>query len=283
MRLLTSCGRRDFLGRFFRSHRVQSQKITPFFFPYGALQGGGDLAHVGRGGVAAEIGQYNWAEGDIAHARYHHFKDARSARLQWLLRSISRQSRLRSIIQSELARYGKQDTVLLDFAIHSKRFRAPVFMAPPWLQMPLLRQGLQQRRALGADLRKRMTNIPSLLKSCAKAGFRPYMLRSGNRRVFRFGYHQSFRAPFDAPTRYPISKKKAHGPRKKTDGTAPLMAAAAFKITGGFVGCSAVKRPHERAPRGAVRRKGKLGCQQWAAGDVCQRSSRSFRPRAAKV
>jgi len=118
--------------------------------------------------------------------------------MQWLV-TVDQQSRLRPYFKGELASYGT-DTVLLEFAYTFKRFRGAGIMGAAMAE--IAEQGLQHGARWALTYVKN-DNIPSL-KGCAKAGFRPYMLRSEIWRAFRL--HQSFRA-FDAPTRYPFESE----------------------------------------------------------------------------
>ncbi len=154
-----------------------------------------DLAHV----VVERPRRLPVLRADIPTCYVATTQDGSICYMQWLV-TVDQQSRLRPYFKGELASYGT-DTVLLEFAYTFKRFRGAGIMGAAMAE--IAEQGLQHGARWALTYVKN-DNIPSL-KGCAKAGFRPYMLRSEIWRAFRL--HQSFRA-FDAPTRYPFESEE---------------------------------------------------------------------------
>jgi GNAT superfamily N-acetyltransferase len=115
--------------------------------------------------------------------------------MQWLV-GADQQMRLRPYFKGELAGYDR-DTVLLEFAYTFERFRGCGIMSAAMAE--IAEQGLA-RGARWALTYVKDDNVASL-KGCAKAGFRPYMIRRETWRGFRL--RQSFRS-LEAGARFPF-------------------------------------------------------------------------------
>jgi RimJ/RimL family protein N-acetyltransferase len=105
--------------------------------------------------------------------------------MQWLIRA-DEQDRFRPYFKGELAAFDS-DTVLFEYAYTFARFRGHGIMAAALAEIV--------ERESPPDARWAITyvktdNVASL-KSCARAGFRPYMLRTESWRGFRL--RQAFR------------------------------------------------------------------------------------------
>ncbi|HJU09547.1 MAG TPA: hypothetical protein VJ728_01655 [Candidatus Binataceae bacterium] len=120
--------------------------------------------------------------------------------MQWLIQA-NQQDRLRPHFKGELAGY-QSDTVLLEFAYTFERFRGQGIMAPAMAQ--IAEQGIPLG-ARWAITYVKQDNIASL-KGCARAGFRPYMMRTEVWRGFRLS--QCFRLLEEAAL-YPFERETA--------------------------------------------------------------------------
>ena len=118
--------------------------------------------------------------------------------MQWIIQA-DQQNRFRPYFKGELAAYEK-DTVLFEFSYTFERFRGHGIMAAALAEII--------ERAAPPDARWAITyvktdNVASL-KSCARAGFRPYMLRTESWRGFRL--RQDFRA-LEKGALYPFERE----------------------------------------------------------------------------
>ena len=120
--------------------------------------------------------------------------------MQWIIQA-DQQNRFRPYFKGELAAYEK-DTVLFEFSYTFERFRGHGIMAAALAEII--------ERAAPPDARWAITyvktdNVASL-KSCARAGFRPYMLRTESWRGFHL--RQNFRV-LEQGALYPFERESA--------------------------------------------------------------------------
>jgi GNAT superfamily N-acetyltransferase/serine acetyltransferase len=99
--------------------------------------------------------------------------------MQWVIWA-DHQNRFRPYFKGELAAYGS-DTVLFEFSYTPERFRGHGIMAAALAEII---ERASPRSARWAITYVRTDNVASL-KSCARAGFRPYALRTESWRGFR--------------------------------------------------------------------------------------------------
>ena len=118
--------------------------------------------------------------------------------MQWVI-GADQQNRFRPYFKGELAAYDN-DTLLCEFSYTPERFRGHGIMAAALAEM------IEQASLPGARWAityVRTDNVASL-KSCARAGFRPYMLRTESWRGFRL--RQAFRL-LEQQALYPFERE----------------------------------------------------------------------------
>jgi acetyltransferase-like isoleucine patch superfamily enzyme/GNAT superfamily N-acetyltransferase len=118
--------------------------------------------------------------------------------MQWVIQA-DQQNRFRPYFKGELAAY-ESDTLLFEFSYTPERFRGHGIMAAALAE--IIEQA-SPRGARSAITYVRTDNVASL-KSCARAGFRPYMLRTESWRGFRL--RQAFRV-LEQPALYPFERE----------------------------------------------------------------------------
>jgi len=117
--------------------------------------------------------------------------------MQWLIQA-DHQHLMRPYFKGELAGYDR-DTALLEFAYTFQRFRGQSIMSAAMAEIA------EQALPLGARWAITYVNGDNVrsLKGCARAGFRPYMLRTEGWRGFRL--RQAFHV-LEEPALYPFER-----------------------------------------------------------------------------